>query len=581
LKTDILKVYSKGLYFKGIFGTNSLILIVVYFLVNIFPLMSADLDLYVSGFKVPDKEILVSGKGIRISLDYLSKKLGFKKIFNSDNNILALFHEGEVAQMQLENPEAWFANESIMFSCPPVMINNNIFVEAAPVLDFLGCFYEVKAYSPVAEIISDRMQSENIQEDYINQQAVSGITVNSEMEKSNSADCKNEHKASEEIGNFENKRKIYPIAEPNIEKNFNRDSIENIAGLSGLNPAWLAEEKDGIRYYHINRYTPAGPISIHIVAVNMSDKKYRFKSVLGKDTVLGRERTSVISRRWNGMAAINGAFYANDGDPLGVIIDDKKLLSVPIFSRSVIGFTSDNKVIFGNPDFQGTIRLADNRKVPIRGLNQPSSDNEITIFTSEFGNSTHRYSKGLELVAARGRIIGIGKHNSIIPPDGYVISAGGSKADLFEGVNLWDSVKIDLSLSPGWEKVSAAVGGGPRLLKNGKIEMNGSEEKFSRAISNRRHPRSGIGITENNWILMTAVDGRQKGHSVGVTLKEFAGILKEFGCVDAINLDGGGSTTLVFDNRVVNRISDGSERAVSSALVFCPADEPVSMVAKK
>jgi exopolysaccharide biosynthesis protein len=313
----------------------------------------------------------------------------------------------------------------------------------------------------------------------------------------------------------------------------------------------------------------------------MNTGKYRFRSVLGKDTILGRERTSRMSRAWNALAAINGAFYAKDGDPMGVVIDEQKLLSVPIFSRSVIGFTKNQGVIFGNPEFEGNICLSDKRNIRIKGLNQPSARNEITIFTSEFGNSTHRYSKGTELVVVRGRVIGIGKHNSIIPPDGYVISADGDKAHLFEGVNLWDDVKIDLSLSKGWNNVTAAVGGGPRLLKNGEININGKEEKFSRSITYRRHPRSGIGVTADNWVIMAAVDGRQKKLSVGVTLKEFAALLKEFGCVDAINLDGGGSTTLVFDSKVVNSSSDKHERAVSSALVLCRTDESAQLMARR
>lgn len=572
---------------KNSSGKSLYFLFLIFFLfcfINIIPIFSADLELFVSGFKVPDKEVLVSGKGVRISIEYLVKRTGVQKIFNSANNILALLHEGEVAQMQLDNPEAWFAQESQMFSCPPVKIDKRIFVEVAPVLDFLGCQYSFKAHTPVAEIISERIlsQSQGLENSGVNNLETGTTGLSSLGNTSKDSDF-NPGLETEK----ENKRSRVSSAiatattDSRGYKTEPADTIETATGLAGLNPATLVEERDGVRYYHVNKYTPAGPLSIHLVAVNLNTGKYRFRSVLGKDTVLGRERTSRMGKAWKALAAINGAFYAKDGDPMGVVIDEKKLLSVPIFSRSVIGFTKDSKVLFGNPEFEGNIKLSDNRNISIKGLNQPSAKNEITIFTSEFGNSTHRYSKGTELVVMRGRVIGIGKHNSIIPPDGYVISADGTRASLFDGVGLWDDVKIDLSLSKGWSNVTAAVGGGPRLLKNGEIHVNGQEEKFSRSITYRRHPRSGIGVTANNWVIMAAIDGRQKKVSVGVTLKEFAALLKDFGCVDAINLDGGGSTTLVFGDKVVNSSSDQCERAVSSALVLCRAEDSAQMMARR
>jgi exopolysaccharide biosynthesis protein len=88
-------------------------------------------------------------------------------------------------------------------------------------------------------------------------------------------------------------------------------------------------------------------------------------------------------------------------------------------------------------------------------------------------------------------------------------------------------------------------------------------------FSDRRHPRAAIGIDRKGAVHIVAVDGRQPGHSDGMTLQELGDFLLAHGITDAMNLDGGGSTTLIVGGHIVNRPSDASgERAVSNALLL-------------
>lgn len=106
-----------------------------------------------------------------------------------------------------------------------------------------------------------------------------------------------------------------------------------------------------------------------------------------------------------------------------------------------------------------------------------------------------------------------------------------------------------------------AVGGGPTLLRNGHVRLWGRPHDIG-----GRQPRTAVGLCRGHEIVLLTIDGRSRG-SVGATLSEEARYIKAMGAINAINLDGGGSTTMVVGGHVVNHPSDGAERAVSDALL--------------
>ncbi|MBI1748201.1 MAG: phosphodiester glycosidase family protein [Acidobacteria bacterium] len=112
-----------------------------------------------------------------------------------------------------------------------------------------------------------------------------------------------------------------------------------------------------------------------------------------------------------------------------------------------------------------------------------------------------------------------------------------------------------------------ALGGGPRLIRDGEIFIPYQSEGFSASFANSRHPRTGLGIGLDGTAYMVTADGRGAGDAVGLTLADFAQLLMDLGSFQALNFDGGGSTTMwISDYGVVNRPSDGSERRVSNIL---------------
>jgi exopolysaccharide biosynthesis protein len=115
-----------------------------------------------------------------------------------------------------------------------------------------------------------------------------------------------------------------------------------------------------------------------------------------------------------------------------------------------------------------------------------------------------------------------------------------------------------------------AVSAGPRLIAHGSVQITIDEEVFFGSSIPDVHPRSAVGITAEGDLLMLVVDGRQS-ISRGVDLNQLARILLDLGAVEALNLDGGGSSALVVDGTRLNRPSGrDSEREVSSTVaVFC------------
>jgi hypothetical protein len=120
------------------------------------------------------------------------------------------------------------------------------------------------------------------------------------------------------------------------------------------------------------------------------------------------------------------------------------------------------------------------------------------------------------------------------------------------------------------------VGGGPRILRAGRVAVAARAEGFAplpsffHSFVAGRQPRTLAGVRADGALLLVTVDGRAPGWSAGMTLPEAARLMRSLGAVDALNLDGGGSSTMTVRGEVVNRPSDRVERAVSDGLFVMP-----------
>lgn len=120
-----------------------------------------------------------------------------------------------------------------------------------------------------------------------------------------------------------------------------------------------------------------------------------------------------------------------------------------------------------------------------------------------------------------------------------------------------------------WD-VQEASGGGPILVRNGVLCLTDTEERFGPSHASRRHPRTAVGATANGDLILFVVDGRQPDYSMGMSLAELAQAMLDLGCKDALNLDGGGSSAIAVQGKLLNNPSDGKEREVTDVLALVP-----------
>jgi len=328
-----------------------------------------------------------------------------------------------------------------------------------------------------------------------------------------------------------------------------------------------------------------GPWFINMLRIDLARAQLRM--VHAMDEAVGLETVSSLAARYGALAACNSGYFRTTGtyrgDSVGIEVLNGKLLSESNNVRAAAGLIErDGKqeLIFGHIKFAGQI-IAGQAKHAIDGLNRPRGDNELIIFTPEFHRTTLTDPNGLELIVRRERIVERRdlKGSSMIPLDGYVISiAGTARQWALEKLRLGTRVKLNLDWSPTetettdfWKLAANIIGGGPQLIKNGRVEITNAAEKILPSFVSDGHPRTAIAKLKTGQILLVTVDGRQPGESIGMSLTMLADLLIEFGAAEAINLDGGGSTTMVIRNKLVNKPSDATgERPVSDAILIFP-----------
>lgn len=117
-------------------------------------------------------------------------------------------------------------------------------------------------------------------------------------------------------------------------------------------------------------------------------------------------------------------------------------------------------------------------------------------------------------------------------------------------------------------KMQTAIGGGPVLVQNGEIKItNDIERKFAGKAINDKHPRTAMGYTSDDKLIILVIEGRNP-NAGGATLTREAQILKDIGCVEALNLDGGGSSCLLINGKETIKPSDKVQRAVPAVFVI-------------
>ncbi|MHB9030603.1 MAG: phosphodiester glycosidase family protein, partial [Candidatus Latescibacterota bacterium] len=334
---------------------------------------------------------------------------------------------------------------------------------------------------------------------------------------------------------------------------------------------------------------PDGPWAIQVLEIPRKSKDAALGVALGGKHILGLESLDSMASRVSApnrqaVAGVNGDFFIiqrgpYQGDPVGLCVTGGELVSTPI-RRSAAVILQNGEPAIGRFQFKAILRRPDGQTVRIDGVNQQCPLNGIALLTSTFSDSTRQQENTIALLAGplEAPLAPKGKHrftvrelrsagNALaIPPKSVIILGNGAGKTFLEKLKPGDRIACTLDITPSPGGIQHAVGGGPRLLRNGRISIEAKEEGIAASFVTTRHPRTAFGYNRERIFLVT-VDGRQPGYSAGMSLTELADFMLELGAREALNLDGGGSTTMWVRGTVRNAPSDGRVRPIANAVI--------------
>ncbi len=296
-------------------------------------------------------------------------------------------------------------------------------------------------------------------------------------------------------------------------------------------------------------------------------------------------RTDVVdAARANGaLVAVNGGFWVGENDPDGLLVRSGTLLSDTSALtdghrniRSGFGLRG-NRAVVGVPTWNASVELGTAR-LRVDGVNRDRFTNgEVIVHTPGLHPSTGTTAPGRYLRVPLVDLSVTGTH--VLPVleeatagpmrftgDSMVVFVDAHRDGVPGGVR---EVTLRVSVADAWSDLDQGLVAGPRVLAGGQGTGVGAwrAEGFPPSHTDSRHPRSAIGFDADGRAYIVTVDGRQPGVSVGMTVSEMAAFLQGLGVVDAVMLDGGGSSQLVLDGALLNApCCDSPLRPVSTAI---------------
>ncbi len=351
--------------------------------------------------------------------------------------------------------------------------------------------------------------------------------------------------------------------------------------------------------------SPPGPVAVQ--ALRLDPRRVTLRMVLAQDRVLGTETVPSMAARHGALAAINAGFFLPTGDPAGLLVLDRLLVSDTDLQRGAVALTGGApgghplRLLFdqvratlrirlragGGRGAKGKTVSGGTQFIPIDGVDTARGPGRLVWFTPRFFEHTDTTTAGTDWVLEGNPLEVVEKRlfavRTTIPQNGAVLSYGGTELPaalerLDAGWRVEPQVVFQTARGTkagDWARADYVIGGAGLLLENGKLLDDWSVERLRAGFTTERHPRTFVGTDAAGSIWLVTIDGRNPFVSLGMRFDELQMLARRLGLRNALNLDGGGSTTMVVKGEVVNHPSDpGGPRRVSDALLVFERKEP-------
>ena len=351
----------------------------------------------------------------------------------------------------------------------------------------------------------------------------------------------------------------------------------------------------------------------HEYYISYSPNENVVPTVAYGDKVLNRQSLSTMAKGLENqgkrvVSGINGDWYVlSTGSTVGLLVTDGVVRATPYYNTAwAVGFYEDGTAFIGQPALSTTVTFGgETFKLSgainkVRKITASDTSGGLTLLTSDFATTTQNADAGVDVIltpvddgsgSATQPTIGqqvqyqveqvLESTGSIAIPEGKAVLTMNAKdnADILaklRALQPGDTVTLSVtSTDERWNTVDQAIGGTYKILSGGTVNSG---------LPSERTAWTAVGVKADGSAIFYTIDGKQSGYSVGCTLTQVAQRLAELGCVDAVAMDGGGSTTIgvtypeTDGMQVINRPSDGSQRANSTAIFLTTTLQPTGQL---
>lgn len=315
---------------------------------------------------------------------------------------------------------------------------------------------------------------------------------------------------------------------------------------------------------------------VHIVKVDLT--KVNIAAVRANPPGLKLETLDSLAKKHHALVGINGGFFHANGQPAGLLKVDQTFYGIAYLPRVALGWRAGNSktALIDRVQTKTKLVIAGN-EFPVHAMNRPLSTKRAMLSVNAFHGHINPGNKATHVVIADNQVVALESEDPInLPSKCHVYSIGCNLSTKLPTIKVGDPVTIEVEILPQlaphelstWAKMDFIVGGAPLLIYDGVLNHNFKSEKLNHDFINKRHARTAVGILADGTWVMVVVESNSLLGRQGMSIPELADFMQELGAKYALNLDGGGSSTMYLQDKIVSNAEGDEEEAEDFGVVM-------------